>query len=168
MTAQLRARRLGWIAILAVCTAMYLLLHLRVHAVKSDVVRAERQIVRLEQEKVLLETEFETRANLLQLSAWNQVDFGYTAPTAGQFLDNERQLASFGSPRAPGAPAPIRVAHNDGEIGDAPAFPKMVSPLTGKPIDEALLSPGRMQLSAREKGGAVRIPLGAVMGSAAE
>lgn len=133
MTPQSRIRRMGWIAALAICTALYLLLHLKVHSVVSDVVRAERQIVSLEQEKLLLETEFETRANQLQLAAWNRVDFGYTAPEAAQFLENERQLASFGSPPIPGAPEPLRVAVAKAE--DVPAFPKMVSPLTGKPVD---------------------------------
>lgn len=167
MTAQSRVRRIGWIALLAVCTALYLMLHLKVHAVQSDVVRAERQIVRLEQEKLLLETEFETRANLLQLSAWNRVDFGYTAPVAAQFLDGERQLASFGSPRAPGAPQPIRVARSGGS-GETPAFPQLVSPLTGKPVDEALFAPERRQLVARAAGGTTRISLGAVLASAGE
>jgi hypothetical protein len=167
MTAQSRVRRIGWIAALALCTALYLMLHLKVHAVKSDVVRAERQIVRLEQEKVLLETEFETRANLLQLSEWNQVDFGYTAPSAGQFLDGERQLASFGSPRAPGAPRPIRVAQDT--TGDTPAFPQLVSPLTGKPVTHALLEPGRERLGAPAASGrTTRIALGAVLGSASQ
>ena len=165
MTAQSRTRRVGWIALLAVCTGLYLLLHLSVRAVKSDVIRSERQIVRLEQEQVLLETEFETRANLLQLAAWNQVDFGYTAPSAGQFLDSERQLASFGGPRAPGTPRQIRVTR--AATGDTPAFPKMVSPLTGKPIDEALLEPRRQMLSGSvSEGGPMRIELGAVLGSA--
>ena len=100
MTPQSSLRRIGWLAALAACTALYLMLHLKVHAVRSEVVRAERQIVALEQEKLLLETEFETRASQRQLAAWNSVDFGYSAPTAEQFLDSERQLASFGSPRA--------------------------------------------------------------------
>lgn len=164
-----RIRRVGWIAALAVCTALYLLLHLRVMAVRGEVVRAERQIVRLEQEKLLLETEFETRASLLQLAAWNRVDFGYAAPTAAQFLDTHRDLAEFGSPRAPGAPEPIRVASAG---GDTPEFPKLVSPLTGKPIDPALLEPeqgARATLAAASgRGGAMRVQLGAVVGNAAQ
>ncbi|MEO6041762.1 MAG: hypothetical protein ABIP41_07675 [Croceibacterium sp.] len=168
MTTQARIRRLGWLAMLGLCTALYLLLHLKVHAVKSDVIRSERQIVRLEQEKVLLETEFESRANLLQLSAWNQVDFGYTAPTASQFIESQRQLASFGTPRAPSAPAPIRVARSDGDGSAIPDFPKLVSPLTGKPVDEALLAPARAQLSAQDRTGATRISLGAVIESGTE
>lgn len=172
MTQHSRIRRMGWFAALAICTALYLMLHFKVHAVKSDVIRTERQIVALEQEKLLLETEFETRANQLQLAAWNNVDFGYTAPTAGQFLESERQLASFGTPRAPGAPEPIRVAGMTD--GDEPDFPAMVSPLTGKPVDEALLRPeqGPTLAEARIGGsqpasGTTRIPLGAVIASAA-
>ena len=164
MSPHSRIRRVGWFAALAVCAMLYLSLHLKVHAVRSDVIRAERQIVALEQQNLLLETEFQTRSNQLQLEEWNRVDFGYTAPTAAQFLENERQLASFGSPRAPGAPEPIRVASASGE---APAYPKLVSPLTGKPIDEELVEPGRRaNLSGvRLAEGTMRIPLGAVIGT---
>ena len=137
MTPQSRLRRIGWIAALAIFTSLYLMLHLKVHSVTSEVVRAERQIVALEQQKLLLETEFESRSNQLQLAAWNRVDFGYVAPSAEQFLENERKLASFGVPRPTGAPAPIRVAGGSGE--EAPEFPPLVSPLTGKPIDEQLV-----------------------------
>jgi len=167
MTPHSRIRRIGWFAALAVCAMLYLTLHLKVHAVRSEVIRAERQIIALEQQKLLLETEFQTRSNQLQLEEWNRVDFGYSAPTAAQFLDNERQLASFGSPRAPGAPEPIRVA---GAGGETPAYPKLVSPLTGKPIDEALVEPEHeARLSgARLADGTMRIPLGAVIASAAQ
>jgi len=97
MTPQAKLRRVGWIALLAILTGLYLMLHLRVQALHSEVVRTEWRIVALEQEKLLLATEFETRANQMQLAAWNQVDFGYVAPTAGQFLDQERHLASLGA-----------------------------------------------------------------------
>ncbi|MBO9519397.1 MAG: hypothetical protein J7493_15140 [Porphyrobacter sp.] len=167
MTPQDRMRRIGWLMTLAICTGLYLTLHLKVHAVVSDVVRAERQIVALEQQKLLLETEFETRSNQLQLAAWNQVDFGYTAPTAAQFIGSERQLASFGTPRGIGAPEPIRVAGVD---GDAPDFPKFVSPITGKPVDDALIQPERTETlaDARSDGGAMRIPLRATIASIGE
>ena len=168
MTPQSSLRRIGWLAALAACTALYLTLHLKVHAVRSEVIRAERQIVALEPQKLLLETEFETRSNQLQLAAWNRVDFGYTAPSAAQFLENERQLASFGGPRAVGAPEPIRVAGGAGN--PAPAYPKLVSPLTGEPLDEALVEPeGPMATaSLADNGGTMRIPLGAVIGSASQ
>jgi len=174
MTQQSRLRRMGWIAVLALCTVLYLGLHLKVHAVHSEVVRSERQIVALEDEKTLLETEFETRASQEQLASWNRVEFGYAAPTARQFVEGERQLARFGTPRAAGAPEPIRVA---ALAESPPAFPKFVSPLTGKPVDTRLIDPAsvrgvaagvaRVELNARE-GAALRIPLAAAIGDVHE
>ena len=134
MTKQSRLRRMGWIAVLALCTVLYLGLHLKVHAVRSEVIGSERRIIALEDEKSLLETEFETRASQEQLASWNRVEFGYSAPLAQQFVESDRDLAKFGTPRAKGAPEPIRVASlANGD--DAPPFPKFVSPLTGKPVD---------------------------------
>lgn len=138
MLTRSRARSIGWAMILAVCFALTLALTFRVNAVKSQVRLAERQLVAVQQEKSLLETEFETRANQQQLTALNQVEFGYQAPTAGQYLESERQLASLGKPAAPGAPAPIRMAvadqtGADQESGDS-VLPSLVNPLTGKAI----------------------------------
>ena len=166
MTPHSRIRRIGWFAALAICAMLYVTLHLKVHAVRSDVIRAERQIVALEQQKLLLETEFQTRSNQLQLEEWNRVDFGYTAPSAAQFLENERQLARFGSPRVPGAPEPIRVAGTN----EAPEYPALVSPLTGKPIDDDLVEPERQAglSGVRLADGSMRIPLGAVIGSTSQ
>jgi hypothetical protein len=93
MTQQSRLRRMGWLAVLSLCTVCYLALHLKVHAVQSEVIRSERQIVALQNQKMLLETEFETRASQEQLASWNRIDFGYTAPAAAQFVDSARELA---------------------------------------------------------------------------
>lgn len=126
-----RVRSFGWAAVLLICLFITVALTFRVNAVKSQVQLAERRIVQLRQEKLRLETEFETRANQQQLASLNNVEFGYQAPTAGQYLEGERQLASLGKARGPNAPSPIRVAH-----AAAPAetsmLPAMVSPLTGK------------------------------------
>lgn len=125
-----RLRQIGWAAALGVVFAMFVALTFRVNAVKSEVVRAERQIIALKTETMRLETEFETRANQQQLANWNAVDFGYVAPRADQYLENERQLASLGEAVAPGAPAPIRVA----KAAEAQDYPALVSPLTGRPV----------------------------------
>lgn len=127
-----RLHSIGWVAVLTVCAAMTLGLTLRVNAVKSQVRLAERQIVALQQQKLMLETEFETRANQQQLKALNDVDFGYQAPTVGQYLEGERQLAVLAKPRAPDAPTPIRVASAVGS--KPPAFSGLVSPLSGKAL----------------------------------
>lgn len=124
-----RLRQVGWAMALGIVFAMFVALTFRVNAVKSEVVRAERQIVALKTETMRLETEFETRANQQQLANWNAVDFGYVAPRADQYLENERQLANLGEETLPGSPAPLRVARGPGQ-GE---FPAMVSPLTGRP-----------------------------------
>jgi hypothetical protein len=126
-----RVRSIGWAAVLLACLFVTVALTFRVNAVKSQVRLAERQIVRLRQEKLLLETEFETRANQQQLASLNNVEFGYHAPTAGQYLEGERQLASLGKARSADAPSPIRVA-KAAVSAETSLLPAMVSPLTGK------------------------------------
>jgi hypothetical protein len=126
-------RQIGWVAVLAACAALFAVLSFRVHAVKSEVRLAERQIVALERETLILETEFQTRASQRQLADWNAVEFGYEAPRADQYFENERQLASLGLPAGPGAPSPIRVARLNLVGAGAPAR-AMVSPLTGEPV----------------------------------
>lgn len=132
-------RSLGWAAVLAICLGLFAALSVRVHAVKSEVLLAERQIVALKRERMLLETEFETRASQRQLVEWNAVEFGYAAPRADQFLDGERQLASLGQPLGPNAPAQIRLARADSgeDDGDNPINVQqaaMVSPLSGEKV----------------------------------
>ena len=132
-----RMRQFGWMVVMTVCFSLFLALSFRVHAVKSEVQLAEREIINLRNETLLLETEFEARSNQRQLSDWNAVEFGYQAPRADQYLESERQLASLGTPRMPGAPSPIRVAR---ATIDAPGAAQreeraMVSPLTGRPVE---------------------------------
>jgi hypothetical protein len=128
-----RLRQLGWVVTLAICSALFVALTFKVNSVRSEVRLAERKIVSLQREKVLLETEFETRASQQQLAQWNAVDFGYQAPNAEQYLEGERQLASLGEPRGAGAPSPIRVARAEDDQREM-KLPAMVSPLTGKPV----------------------------------
>ncbi|WP_340587094.1 hypothetical protein [Erythrobacter alti] len=157
-------RRIGWFAALGTCLALYALLHIKVTAVHAEVVRAERQIVSLEEQNMLLETEFLTRSNQVQLAAWNRVDFGFQSPTADQFINSPRQLAQYGSAPAEGAPAPIRLAGlRSGE--DVPAFPQIVSPLTGRPIKANLLEEEREDngaLAVTIAPGPLRVPIAGI------
>ena len=161
MNPQARIRRIGWLAALGTCLALYALLHIKVTAVHADVVRAEDRIVALEEQNLLLETEFLTRSNHVQLAAWNRVDFGFKSPEASQFIDGERELARFGLPRDANAPAPIRLAGlRSGE--DMPEFPELVSPLTGRPVDPAVLDgdrPDNGHLAVTIASGPMRVPL---------
>lgn len=125
-----RLRSIGWFTLLTVCLALTSGLMLRVNAVKSEVHQAERRILGARHEIAFLETEYQTRSNQQQLKALNDVEFGYSAPRAQQYIEGERQLAVLGKPRAPGAPAPIRVAALD--VDEVPAsFVAMVSPVPG-------------------------------------
>ena len=128
-----RLQSISWAFVLIIAAALTLALTFRVNAEKGRVRLAERQIVALRQDKMFLETEFETRANQQQLKALNDVDFGYEAPTSRQYLEGERQLAALGKPRGAGAPSPIRVA-SAADSQDAAPFMTMVSPLTGRAI----------------------------------
>ena len=154
MVRQSRMRQVGWAALLAVCFALFVALSFRVNAVKSEVVRAEREIVSLEREVRRLETEFQTRANQHQLATWNRVEFGYSSPRADQFIETERHLAQLGEGRAPGSPAPIRVARApdpEGDAGSDMSFVAMVSPLTGMPMGQDDDAERRKEMGARHR-----------------
>lgn len=130
-----RLRQAGWAVVLAACVGLLLALTFHVNAVKSQVRLTERHIIAAERAKMMLETEFQTRASQQQLSDWNAVEFGYAAPRADQYLENEIQLAVLGTPRGFGAPQPIRVAMSrpvaeveqpgvlDGWLDDEPETP---------------------------------------------
>ena len=136
-----RIRQIGWAAVLAACIFLFALLSLQVQTVKSEVLLAERQIISLERDVLMLETEFQTRASQRQLADWNTIELGYRAPRADQYLDNNRQLASLGQDARRGAPTPIRVAR--AALGAEDMGPKdMVSPVTGAPVTLASASTG--------------------------
>ena len=127
-----RIQSIGWAVVLTICFGLTLALTLRVNAVKGQVRQTENRIVSVQRDIRFLEVEYQARANQQQLAALNSVEFGYVAPGAGQYIEGERQLASLGAPRAPGAPEPIRMAHAVTQT-EAMPFAQMVSPVTGKP-----------------------------------
>ncbi len=127
-----RLRQIGWAVVLATCFALFAALTFQVNTIKSNVALAERQIIALEREKLVLETEFQARASQQQLGDWNRVEYGYLTPAADQYLENERQLASLGVERGFGAPEPIRVAR--AVKAEEAGLLAMVSPITGKPV----------------------------------
>jgi hypothetical protein len=147
MTPQSRLRRSAGSPRSATCTALYLMLHLKVHSVKKRGGPVRTPDRRARAAKGAARDRFESRSNQLQLAAWNRVDFGYVAPSAGQFLENERKLASFGSPARPARRRRSASPAASGE--EAPDFPQLVSPLTGKPLDDALVEPERPERSDR-------------------
>jgi len=140
-----RVRSIGWVFVLGSCAVLTAGLMLRVNAVKGQVHEAEQRIVSLRHEIVFLETEFKTRANQQQLKMLNDVEFGYRAPRAAQYIEGERQLAVLGKPRAPGAPKPIRVANGDSEKQSSPRM-AMVSPIAATTPSPEAQSPVRPEV----------------------
>jgi hypothetical protein len=133
-----RVHSIGWMTVLLVCGALSMVLMLRVNAVKSQVASSEKHIVYLKRDIDFLQTEFQTRSNQQQLKTLNDVEFGYEAPRAEQYIEGERQLAALGKAAGPGAPSPIRYASADGVAGSDTAVSSggaqllaMVSPVTG-------------------------------------
>ena len=98
MTNRNRFHSVLWTGALGVSGAICFALMLQVTAVKSDIADAERQITAVEEEIATLETEFQTRARQQQQARWNEVDFGYVAPDASQFISDSTQLAALGKP----------------------------------------------------------------------
>ncbi|MCX7864305.1 MAG: hypothetical protein N2423_04600 [Novosphingobium sp.] len=142
-----RIRSIGWASLLTVCTALTTGLTLRVNALKSEVHQVERRIVSIRKEIAFLETEYQTRSNQHQLKTLNDVEFGYIAPRAQQYIEGERQLAVLAKPRDPGAPAPIRIAVAPGAEELAKIIP-MVSPITGARASEPDSTAQQVPLSA--------------------
>lgn len=138
-----RVYSIGWATILLVCFVLTVALTLRVNAVKSQVHQADKRIVAVQQDIAFLETEFQTRSNQQQLKLLNDVEFGYAAPTAEQYLEGERQLLALGKAAGPNAPAPLLYAHDDGKADpekDSGSLLAMVSPVTGAAASAATVN----------------------------
>lgn len=166
-----RLRHVGWAAALGCALAGFLALTFHVNAIKSEVRLAERKIIALQREKLMLETEFQTRASQYQLSNWNRLEFGYAAPRADQYLESERQLAALGSPRGSNAPEPVKFARAE-TVADEGMFADWVSPLTGRTLsDEARQAAGEEAAQLAETSGATlaqRLARGAMASPGAE
>lgn len=159
-----RVRQIGWAIVLSVCFGLLLALTFRVNAVKSDVRLTERKIIAAQRAKLMLETEFQTRASQQQLADWNAVEFGYGAPRADQYLESETQLAVLGTPRGIDAPSPVRVALNTpprqdpGLLSGWIADDETVAGATDRPI--------RRDLAATDLAQRLAHPTGAIVGVA--
>jgi hypothetical protein len=113
-----RLKNFGWVALLsAICVLLYPL-SLNVGALHSKLMETDRKIRDTKREISFLQAELRTRANMQQLADWNDLLYGYAPPTADQFLDGERALASLdgGEPQV----KPVMVAV-EGADGSAPA-----------------------------------------------
>jgi len=126
---------IGLVLLVLIFAMMLYPVSLKVAATRSELTRIEKQIDRTRDNIRYLESELAVRASMRQLEQWNADTFGYSAPDAGQYLENERQLASLDRlPRARGANevAPVLMAMVSPVGTPAVSAPKE-SPAAGKP-----------------------------------
>ncbi len=115
---------IGLVLLVLIFAMMLYPVSLKVAATRSELARINQQIAGARDNIRYLESELAVRASMRQLERWNAETFGYSAPSADQYLESERQLASLDRlPRARGA--------ND----VAPVLMAMVSPV-GAPEPE--------------------------------
>lgn len=156
MLAIKRLKTLGWIALIFIVAIALYPLSLSVATLRSDLTRTEREILRTRAEIRYLETEFATRASLTQLAMWNDLEYGYEAPSAAQYLDGERELANLGDETRQ-LDKPVRVAAMTIKPQAEPAAikPAELAATTVKPIaplsvsaSVAIMSPARAATAA--------------------
>ena len=125
----------GLVLLVLIFAMMLYPVSLKVAATRSELTRIEKQIDRTRDNIRYLESELAVRASMRQLEQWNADTFGYSAPDAGQYLANERQLASLDRlPRARGTNevAPVLMAMVSPVGTPAVSAPKE-NPVASKP-----------------------------------
>ena len=129
---------IGLVLLVLIIAMMLYPVSLKVAATRSELTQINRQIDRTRDNIRYLESELAVRASMRQLEQWNADTFGYSAPSADQYLSNERQLASLDRlPRARGA----------NEV--APVLMAMVSPVG---------APKKVAVKAETKPAAIKPP----------
>ncbi|HJS10871.1 hypothetical protein [Sphingopyxis sp.] len=126
---------IGLVLLVLIFAMMLYPVSLKVAATRSELTRIEKQIDRTRDNIRYLESELAVRASMRQLEQWNADTFGYSAPDAGQYLANERQLASLDRlPRARGTNevAPVLMAMVSPVGTPAVSAPKE-NPVASKP-----------------------------------
>ena len=143
---------IGLVLLVLIFAMMLYPVSLKVAATRSELTRIERDIVRTRDNIRYLESELAVRASMRQLEQWNADTFGYSAPDASQYLENERQLASLDRlPRARGANevAPVLMAMVSPVA--VPAAPKE-SPVASKPAATKPAAPKPVLLAQADTG----------------
>lgn len=123
MIAVKRLQSIFWVLLVTLGAIAVYLVSLRVASERTELARVERQILSAKREIRYLETEFGARASMRQLERWNSENFRFSTPTAAQYLDGERALASLQgvSPNGPDyVVAPVMTAMVEGPA-DLPA-----------------------------------------------
>lgn len=139
-----KLKNFGWVALLSVIIVLLYPMSLNVGALHSELVNTDRKIIETKREISFLQAELRTRANMQQLAEWNDLLYGYSPPTADQFLAGERALANLDGAGPDVKPVMVAVAGEDGstpagEIGKPGAFAsRLAEDETDTPIRVAM------------------------------
>jgi hypothetical protein len=109
-----RLKNIGWMALVFLVLIMLYPLSLHVASMHSDLVNVDNKIMSTKREISFLQAELRTRASMQQLEEWNDLLYGYSAPTADQFLKGEAELASLGGQSPITKPVMVAAATSDG------------------------------------------------------
>ena len=138
-------RSVMWVAAIGAAALICYMFSLRVAEERAGLAELESQIRRAEQSIRTLKTELGTRSRVHQLQHWASSDFGFVAPTAGQFMQDEVTLASLDMPApAPAMEAPVRMAAAPAE----PAAPAAAA--AAKPVRAVAPAPAPARPAVRQ------------------
>jgi hypothetical protein len=131
-----RLKNIGWLALVFMVAVLLYPLSLNVAALHSDLSRIDRDILETKQEINFLQAEIRTRASVAQLEEWNELLYGYEPPSADQFIDGERGLASLGGAADGVKPVLVAVDTPAGEVGAAGAVASLDEDVpAAKPVE---------------------------------
>jgi hypothetical protein len=123
------AHRFRWFGWFVLCVSVILgcyLMSSRVAAERNKLVSIESSIARTQRDITALETEFDTRASFAQLQRWNGDTLKLSAPTAGQYIRDDAELAQVDF-NVPGSAAMPQVQTAAAVIPSAPVTPSEAS-----------------------------------------
>lgn len=129
-------RSVGWVAAIGSAALGCYMLSLNVASERAALAKVQWQIVSTRQDIRELQTELGTRGRMAQLEQWNAQVLALSAPTAGQFLDNQVMLARFDQREKPIAPAEVHMASldtTDEAKAKTPAPIQAVAPAPARP-----------------------------------
>lgn len=164
MIAVRRLQSIFWVLLVTMGAIAVYLVSLRVASERTELARVERQILAAKHDIRYLETEFGARASMRQLERWNSENFRFSTPTAVQYLNGEKALASLegitpngpayvatpvmtamvetpadvpaSAAKAISAPAPVRAETADRAIPATPApTPTKAASIPAKPVE---------------------------------
>lgn len=122
-------KSVAWVGTTGAAALVCYIFSLQVAQERAGLSDVESQIRRTERSIQTLKTELGTRGRTHQLQHWASADFGFAAPRAGQFTDDEVTLANLDMPaEVPAMDAPVRTAAAPAPAADMPRAVQAVAP----------------------------------------